>query len=89
MAFIRTDLARVATGGGNSIYLYRTADTAATVDTADYFVNAVDMLNVGDLLYVLSGIGGTPAYGLMVVLSNSGTAVDVSDAVALGAVDTD
>lgn len=89
MAFSRTDLAQVATGGGNSIYIYRTADTAATVDTADYFLLGIDMLNVGDLIYVLSGIGGTPAYGLMVVLTNSGSAIDVSDAVALGAVDTD
>lgn len=89
MAFSFTDLAQVATGAGNSIWIYRTADTAATVDSADYFLGAIGVLNVGDLIYVLSGIGGTPAYGLMVVLSNDGSAVDVSDATALGGTDTD
>lgn len=89
MAFVRTDLAQVATGGGNSIYIYRTNDTGAVVDSAQYFNNAVDMLNVGDLIYGILDLDGTPAYGLAVVLSNDGTNVDVSDFTALGGVDTD
>jgi hypothetical protein len=76
-------------GNAPQVWAYQTADTAATVDTTGYFNTAASLLKVGDMMYVYSGVGGTPAYGIMIVLSNTGTVVDMSDATTLGGTDTD
>lgn len=92
MAYSADGLSLVAgakAGNSPQIWAYQTADSAATVDTTGYFNSAASLLKVGDMMYVYSGVGGSPAYGLMIVLSNTGTVVDMSDATALGGTDTD
>jgi hypothetical protein len=89
MAFVATDLACMATGGGNCIWLYRTTDTDTVLSTAAYFNGAKDVMNVHDLIFAITATGGTPVLGLCHVLTNDGTDVDVSDFTVLTSVDTE
>jgi hypothetical protein len=89
MAFVTTKLCLLAYGDGRSLWSYRSNDTAAVIDTAGYFNNGADQLNVGDVIYVSADEDGTPAFGHMIVNANNGTTVDVADLNALGGTDTD
>ncbi len=87
MAYAASGLARLGGANGFSLWHYKTADAKAAVDTSGYFNDAANMLNVGDV--VISYDTATPTVTLMVVLSNDGAAVDVSDGTAISLTDTD
>lgn len=93
MAFVRTDLALMSANQntilGPRMWSYTTIDTDTAVSTEDYFLNAADLLNVGDLIYVNADTDGTPVYGVMRVLQNDGTNVDVADITAWATTDTE
>ena len=74
-------------GNAPQMWSYTSADAIATVNTSGYFNDAADVLKVGDLLYVYDS--NTPTASLVVVLSNTGTVVDVSDGTALSVADAD
>ena len=74
-------------GNAPQMWSYTSADAIATVNTTGYFTDAADLLNVGDLIYVYDS--NTPTASLVVVLSNTGTVVDVSDGTALSVADAD
>lgn len=74
-------------GNAPQMWSYSTTDAIATVNTAGYFNSAADLLKVGDLMYVYDS--NTPTSTLVVVLSNDGTTVDVSDGTTLALTDTD
>jgi len=94
MAFLK---ANFAPAGANStrgrtpgLFTYKTADSAATVDTSGYFNEVSQMLEVGDIIYRVTPLSGTPtAVGQHVVMSNASGVVDVSDTTALTLTDTD
>ena len=74
-------------GNAPQMWSYTSADAIATVNTSGYFNDAADVLKVGDLIYVYDS--NTPTASLVVVLSNTGTVVDVSDGTALSVADAD
>ena len=74
-------------GNAPQMWSYTSADAIATVNTTGYFNDAADVLKVGDLIYVYDS--NTPTASLVVVLSNTGTVVDVSDGTALSVADAD
>jgi len=74
-------------GNAPQMWSYTSADAIATVNTSGYFNSAADLLKVGDLIYVYDS--NTPTASLVVVLSNTGTVVDVSDGTALSVADAD
>ena len=74
-------------GNAPQMWSYTSADALARVNTTGYFNDAADVLKVGDLLYVYDS--NTPTASLVVVLSNTGTVVDVSDGTALSVADAD
>lgn len=74
-------------GNAPQMWSYSSADAIATVNTSGYFNDAADLLKVGDLIYVYDS--ATPTASLAVVLSNTGTVVDVSDGTALSVADAD
>lgn len=74
-------------GNAPQMWSYTSADAIATVNTSGYFNSAADVLKVGDLIYVYDS--NTPTASLAVVLSNTGTVVDVSDGTALSVADAD
>ena len=89
MAYSPSGLSAISYANGFTLWHYRTADLIADVDNIGYFNEANKMLRVGDFMFVNSGIGGMPTHGLVVVLSNDGGVVDVSNVTQFGAVNTD
>lgn len=91
MAYASTGFVTVcASKAGNapSMYLYKTSDTQATVNTSGYFNDLSSVLSVGDIIFVYS----TDSTGSLVVTyvnSNSSGVVDVTDGTAIGATDSD
>jgi len=74
-------------GNAPSLYLYTTADTQATINTAGYFNDLVNTLEVGDIIMCYDST--TPSLVVTYVLSNDGTDVDVADGTTISATDTD
>ena len=89
MAYDSSNLSALTYANGFTLWHYKTNDTAAAVDTSGYFNNAAGMLRVGDFIFGNFDLDGTPSHGVMVVRSNTGGEVDVSDAVAFGSVNAD
>lgn len=87
MAFNRNKLILVSEHGVPSapkLYLYTTSDTIATVNTADYFLNASRILAVGDTIIVHSSTGGTREVSLVIVNAVTiDSAIDVTDGLSL------
>ena len=76
--------------GAPSVWSYATSDAKNTVTAANYFLSVIKMLKVGDLIYAVTGAGsgGTLAAALLVVNSNTGTAIDVVDGTDVTMTDT-
>lgn len=90
MAYSATGLVTVSAskrGNGPSLYLYKTTDTQATVNTAGYFNTLSSMLEVGDIIFVYDAT--TPSLVLTYVLSNASGVVDIADGTTVSATDTD
>lgn len=87
MAFSAANLTRLAGGSGVALWHYTSADAIATVNTAGYFNDAANMLNVRDVIIVVDS--NTPTTNLVNVLSNDGSTVDVSDGTAIVETDGD
>lgn len=83
MAFSRDGLQRI--GGANSdsraIWSYASADPAATVAGADYFIEAIDVLKVGDLLIIFdTAVVATVSF----IKTNDGTTISAASGTAIG-----
>lgn len=95
MAYNPKHLTLMAHGAGQQWWSYRTADLPAEVDTAGYFTGeAVGMLKIGDLIFVqqvdnADSPGSVTIGGWHLVRSNDGTTVDLSNATAVTATNTD
>jgi hypothetical protein len=77
-------------GNAPQFWTYKTADLITAVDGSGYFNSAASLLKVGDLMYVhANSAGTTPTYGFVIVTSNTGTVVDVTNATGLGTIDSD
>lgn len=87
MAFSAANLTRLAGGSGVALWHYTSTDAIATVNTAGYFNNAANMLNVRDVIIVVDS--NTPTTHLASVLSNDGSTVDVSDGTVIAETDSD
>ena len=90
MAYSSTGLVTVCASKASnapSMYLYKTADTQATVNTAGYFNSLSSMLSVGDIIFVYDTT--TPSLVLTYVLSNASGVVDIADGTTVSATDTD
>lgn len=90
MAYSATGLVTVAAskaGNAPSMYLYKTADTQATVNSSGYFNSISSLLNVGDIIFVYDTT--TPSLVLTYVNSNSSGVVDIADGTTVSATDTD
>jgi hypothetical protein len=90
MAYSSTGLNLVAgskAGNAPQIWAYQSADAIATVNTSGYFDSVASLLKVGDLMYVYDT--ATPTASLVVVLSNTGSVVDVSDGTTISVADAD
>jgi hypothetical protein len=77
--------------GAFTVWLYRTEDATATVDTSGYFNAAADLLRPGDWIMrtTVNSSGVPQTAGTHLVVSNAAGVVDVADTTALTVTDTD
>ena len=87
MAYAASGLTRLGGDSNGSLWRYTTTDAIATVNTANYFNDAANMLAVRDLVIVHDT--NVPTTNFVTGLSNNGTAVDVSDGTAVAETDGD
>lgn len=90
MAFVRTDLHVVGgqTGNAPKICTYTTTDAMTVVRAADYFLDAIEILDVNDVILVVSASGGTPNLYWTYVNANDGSTIDVVDGLLIPTTDT-
>mgnify|MGYP000845276399 CR=1 FL=1 len=89
MAFSAASLTRLAGGSGVGLWHYTSADAIGDINTAGYFNDASDMLNVYDYMIIVSSTGGTVAVSHAYVASNASGVVDIIDGVAITSTDSD
>ena len=89
MAFNAANLHRLSGASGTAFWKYLTTDTQADVNTAGYFNDAANMLNLHDIICVAADTDGTPAVFYTYVNANDGSTVDVVDGVAITSTDSD
>ena len=87
MAYAAAGLHRIGGASGAALWMYRTTDAIAAINSAGYFNDAAAMLNIRDLIIVQDT--NTPTTNFVTVLTNTGTAVDVSDGTAVAETDSD
>ena len=87
MAYSSSGLHRIGGASGVNLWIYQTTDAVATVNSAGYFNDSANMLNVRDLIIVMDT--NVPTTNFCTVLSNTGSVVDVSDGTAVAETDGD
>jgi hypothetical protein len=90
MAFAMSGLTAIGQskrGNAPGLFLYKTADTQATVNTSGYFNSIANLLTVGDIIFVYDST--TPSLVLTYVNSVSSGVVDIADGTTVSATDTD
>ena len=87
MAYSASGLTRMAGGGGHNVWYYDSADALSAVRASGYFNDAATMMNVGDVVFVYDN--DAPTMSISVVLSNTGSVVDIADGTALTMTDSD
>ena len=76
MAFSKANLSLVSySGNGFHIWHYTTTDAKATIDSAGYFNDASNEMNIGDIIFCVN--------------ANASGTVDTADLVSLSGSDTD
>ncbi len=76
MAYASSDLSVLAYANNFTLWHYTTVD--ASVTTAGYLDNAVDMLRVNDLIIANVDTDGTPTTTFYVVTGNDGSSVTIA-----------
>ena len=89
MAYSASGLTLIGGASEQRLWYYTTADTIATVNTADYFVDAVNMIQKNDVIICVTSTGGTPVVRHAYCNSNTGTAIDIVNGVAITSTDSD
>ncbi len=87
MAYSASGLTRMGGGGGHNLWFYTSTDALSAVRASGYFNDAAGMMNVGDVVFVYDN--DAPTLGISVVLSNTGTVVDIADGTAITVTDSD
>lgn len=91
MAFAMSGLTAIGQakrGNAPGLFLYKTADTQATVNTAGYFNTIAGLLTVGDVIFVYDST--TPSLVITYVNAVSAAGVvDIADGTTVSATDTD
>lgn len=78
MAFEHDNLWAMTYGDSVTFWRYRTADTLAEVESANYFANADFSLRVGDAIWIIANCNKLPVFGWFGVRRNTGAEVEVA-----------
>ena len=74
-------------GTAPQMWCYTSADAIAAVNTEGYFNSVAQEVAVGDVIFVHDS--NTPTLSIVMVASNTGTVVDVTDGTTVAMTDTD
>jgi len=82
MAFSIDSLSQIGPGGTSPrMWVYITADTG--VVDVDYFLPAIDLIQVYDLVYIVEDTGGTPLVYFSYCAINDGITIDLVDGLTI------
>jgi hypothetical protein len=95
MPFILKNLMKIGDGAPladgaspKSFWHYASADAMTVIDATDYFLPAINLLKVHDMLWITAATGGTPLHYFSYVNANNGTTIDITDGLQITATDT-
>lgn len=89
MAYQPENLSALSYANGFTLWHYRTSDISGEVDNTGYFDGAVRMLRIGDFVFLNAGVGSAPTSGVVIVTSNNGVSVDVTNLTQFGVNNSD
>jgi len=89
MAFSSSGLTLVGGSSAQRLWIYTSADAIADINTEDYFLDAIDMINKNDVMFIISSTGTTPVVSTAYCNQSDGTNIDIIDGVAITNTDTD
>jgi len=89
MAYTASSLIRIGGGSGQALWYYSSADTIADANTAGYFNDAANILNLNDIIMTITSTGGTPVLTHAYVNANNGSVVDIINGVVITNTDGD
>jgi len=89
MAYKASSLIRIGGGSGQALWYYSSADTIADANTAGYFNDAANILNLNDIIMTITSTGGTPVLTHAYVNANNGSVVDITNGVVITNTDGD
>lgn len=89
MAFSASGLTLVGGSSAQRMWIYTSADTIADINSVDYFIDAIGMINKNDVMFVVSSTGGTPVVTTAYCNQSDGTNIDIINGVAITATDGD
>jgi len=89
MAYTASSLIRIGGGSGQALWYYSSADTIADANTAGYFNDAANILNLNDIIMTITSTGGTPVLTHSYVNANNGSVVDIINGVVITNTDGD
>ena len=83
MAFDYTKLSRIGgMGDSQKVYAYASPDSITTVTASDYFLPAINELEVNDIIFVSDS--DAAAVTITFVKTNDGSTIDCASGTALG-----
>lgn len=92
MSFDRAGLNKVSSGANSlapTIWSYTTEDSAADVDTEDYFLPAMREIKKGDIMYWRTSTGSTDVITVSYCNQSDGTNIDFVDGDVISNTDGD
>lgn len=89
MAFDSKNLSALSYANGFTLWHYKSPDAPTTIDTTGYFNTAANMMRVGDFIFANANTDGALESGVLIVKSNNGGVVDVSNIAEFGLLDSD
>jgi len=89
MAFSASGLTLVGGSSEQRMWIYTSADAIADINTEDYFLDAINMINKNDVMFIVSSTGGTPVVSTAYCNQSDGTNIDIVNGVAVTSTDSD
>jgi len=89
MAFSADGLTLVGGSSAQRMWIYTSADAIADINTEDYFLDAIGMINKNDVMFIVSSTGGTPVVSTAYCNQSDGTNIDIINGVAVTNTDSD
>lgn len=76
MAFARSGLCRIGgSGTGGSTWQYTSTDANTVVDNADYFLDAINEFNIGDLIICKNTTPAAPVVTITYIKAQTATSI--------------